>query len=165
MPSKSRRWTVSTSNVFAASLAPDGGTKCPMLRFLPVPASPQCTRCSDNVNCAGLAMCAVWKTIRFPRISSIVSLLRAKYRKVAPAEIKISLQAPHQSSRHQYRDLGGHCGKPQQLALLVQDTAEDRWGEDPEPGRKRRARRKAQRHRHPPPSPSPSPPRRTTSLF
>ena len=35
------------------------GTKRPMFRFLPVPASPQCTRCSDNVDCAGLAMSAV----------------------------------------------------------------------------------------------------------
>ena len=35
------------------------GTKRPMFRFLPVPASPQCIRCSDNVDCAGLVMSAV----------------------------------------------------------------------------------------------------------
>ena len=40
------------------------GTKRPMFRFLPVPASPQCTRCSDNVDCAGLVMSAVREMAR-----------------------------------------------------------------------------------------------------
>ena len=59
--------------------------------------------------------CRPWAPIGSLGTSTVVNLLRAKDLKVALSwDIKMSSSAILKSSGYRYRDVGGHCNKPQQ---------------------------------------------------